>query len=56
MSIRMDRCLLCSQEMYPPLLDEYEGWLKNPEFLRNLIDDLQELLAKAEKEVKDDET
>ena len=56
MKIRMDKCLLCSQEMYSPLLDEYEGWLKNPEFLRNLIDDLQELLAKAEKEVKGDET
>jgi len=38
------------------LLDEYESWLKNLEFLRNLIDDLQELLAKAEKEVKGDET
>jgi len=52
----MDRCWLCGQEMYPPLLDEYESWLKNHEFLRNLIDDLQELLGKAEKEVKGDET
>ena len=56
MSIRMDRCWLCGQEMYPPLLDEFEDWLKNSEFLRNLIDDLQELLGKAEKEVKGDET
>ena len=54
MSIRMDRCWLCGQEMYPPLLDEYEDWLKNPEFLRDLIDHLLELLGKAEKEESDD--
>ena len=39
--------MLCGQDMYPPLLDEYEDYLKDYEFLKKLSKDIESKLQKA---------
>jgi len=53
--MKKDYCLLCGQEMYPPLLDEVNDFLKDRQYLEDLIAHLQVLLKRVRKEELKDE-